>query len=485
MRDCGSAARYSSLTAAAFTEVVMRVRIQVIIESGDASPITTEIAQIERAELAADNLGLHLAEAKSILGRLQRSVVEAQVTEYIAAAGQCPTCHEPLRCKGHHEIVYRTVFGKLTLRSPRLYGCGHGAAGPGSFSPLAEKLRERTSPELQYLEAKFAALMSYGLTLKVLEEILPLDQMLAAASIRRTLHRISERIETGRTQQPMMAASEAPRVSIPAPSAVKAIGIDGGYVHAHDRIAPPEGWFEVIVGKSLRDDGAGHCFAYVHRLEADPEQRMQRFVKDEGLRSDEPITFLSDGGDTVRQTQTGFGPRGEYVLDWFHIGMRFQNLTQLAKGLQEADDSPKCEAILKDIEGAKWHLWHGCAYRAIQRLESLTWDLDAMPDGQAKTKLAAKLEDCLTYIDNNQRFIVNYGERFRHGDPIASGFVESAVNQVVAKRFVKQQQMRWSDQNAHRLLQVRTAVLNHQLRRHFRNWYPGLAANDPSAQLAA
>ena len=105
------------------------------------------------------------------------------------------------------------------------------------------------------------------------------------------------------------------------------------------------------------------------------------------------------------------------------------------------------------------------AYQAIQRLESLSWDVDAMPDGEAKTKLAAKLEDCQTYIDNNQNFIVNYGGRFRHGDPIASGFVESAVNQVVAKRFVKQQQMRWSDQNAHRLLQVRTAELNRQLRR--------------------
>ena len=91
----------------------------------------------------------------------------------------------------------------------------------------------------------------------------------------------------------------------------------------------------------------------------------------------------------------------------------------------------------------------------------------------------------MTAEANNQSFIVNYGDRFRHGDPIASGFVESAVNQVVAKRFVKQQQMRWSDQNAHRLLQVRTAELNRQLRRHFEHWYPGIAAKDSSAQLAA
>jgi hypothetical protein len=121
----------------------------------------------------------------------------------------------------------------------------------------------------------------------------------------------------------------------------------------------------------------------------------------------------------------------------------------------------------------------------MQRLESLTYDVYAMPDGATKTKLAAKLGECQTYIENNQDFIVNYGDRFRHGEPIASGFVESAVNQVIAKRFVKKQQMRWSDCNAHRLLQVRTAVLNDELRKHFEAWYPGIAANDPCAKMAA
>nr|WP_318235326.1 hypothetical protein [Cupriavidus sp. CV2] len=35
---------------------------------------------------------------------------------------------------------------------------------------------------------------------------------------------------------------------------------------------------------------------------------------------------------------------------------------------------------------------------------------------------------------SKQRFIVNYGDLYRHGEPIAYGIVESAVNQVVSKR---------------------------------------------------
>jgi hypothetical protein len=34
--------------------------------------------------------------------------------------------------------------------------------------------------------------------------------------------------------------------------------------------------------------------------------------------------------------------------------------------------------------------------------------------------------------------------RDRHGEKIASGLVESAINQVVSKRMVKKQQMGWS-----------------------------------------
>jgi hypothetical protein len=77
-----------------------------------------------------------------------------------------------------------------------------------------------------------------------------------------------------------------------------------------------------------------------------------------------------------------------------------------------------------------------------------------------------------TYIEDNRRFIPNYGERFRQGERISTGFVESTVNQVVSKRMVKRQQMQWSPRGAHLLLQTRTRVLNGDLEETFRGWYP-------------
>lgn len=51
------------------------------------------------------------------------------------------------------------------------------------------------------------------------------------------------------------------------------------------------------------------------------------------------------------------------------------------------------------------------------------------------------VDEFRTYIENNAHLISNYGEWYRHGEAIATGFVESMVNQVVGKQFCKKQQM--------------------------------------------
>jgi len=92
--------------------------------------------------------------------------------------------------------------------------------------------------------------------------------------------------------------------------------------------------------------------------------------------------------------------------------------------------------------------------------------------GACAGKLRKALDELHTYIERNQAMIPNYGERWRSGEAISSAFVESAVNQVISKRMVKKQQMRWSKRGAHLLLQVRTKVLNEELRETFDRWYP-------------
>jgi hypothetical protein len=124
-------------------------------------------------------------------------MVEQQAIEVAPQAGRCPQCGRERACKGHHAIVFRTPFGKMKLTSPQLYRCRCEGAGPKSFSPLAERLPERTSPDLVYLETKFAALVSYGLSVKLLKEVLPIAEDLNTTAIQKQVRHTAERREAG------------------------------------------------------------------------------------------------------------------------------------------------------------------------------------------------------------------------------------------------------------------------------------------------
>lgn len=167
-------------------------------------------------------------------------------------------------------------------------------------------------------------------------------------------------------------------------------------------------------------------------------------------------------------------PESEHVLDWFHVTMRMTVLLQFAKGLVHSDPTAGKE-VSEELESTKWYLWHGNVGRALDCLETciMICDDDELHYSNRK-KFYRYLDEMDTYVTNNQRFIPNDGEKYRYGEAISTGFVESTINKVVAKRMVKKQQMQWTQQGAHYLLQTRTAVLNDELYECFERWYPEL-----------
>jgi hypothetical protein len=335
------------------------------------------------------------------------------------------------------------------------------------------------------LETKWASLVSFDLAAQMLEDVLPTDTHFRATSVRNHLQRVAKRAEAGLGREQVSFIDGCPQewAALPRPAAPLTVGIDGGYVRQWDN---KKTHFEVIVGNSIPEEGASKCFGLVQSYDDKPKRRVFEVLKGQGMQLNQQIVFLSDGGDTVRNLQLYLNPEAEHLLDWFHVTMRLTVLRQIAKGLPmtvgEGDE--KCELrepALKVLESIKWYLWHGNAYEALQHLETLEMDLD-VADEESKDSTTRKLlravEEFQTYIANNQAFIPNYGERYRQGDRISTGFVESTVNYVVAKRFTKRQQMQWSQKGAHLLLQMRTRVLNGELEKTFREWHPGFRMDE-------
>jgi hypothetical protein len=158
----------------------MKVSVQVIVHPDDAenSAVVREVFALDRDGLALDTLGLQLAEAKDLLVAVQDSLVEHQVNAAITKQAPCPRCGKPRRHKDTRAIVVRSLFGALRLPSPRWCHCSCQDQRSRTFQPLAELLGERTAPELAYLQARFAGLVSYGITAKLLGELLPLGRRL-------------------------------------------------------------------------------------------------------------------------------------------------------------------------------------------------------------------------------------------------------------------------------------------------------------------
>ena len=463
----------------------MKVTVQVVLHADDdTQTVVREAFTLTREALAPDTVGLQLQEAKDLLAAVQDTVVEHQVTTALSAQVACPDCGNPRRHKDSRRIVMRTLFGVLRLDSPRWWSCPCTPRSARTFSPLAAVLRERTTPELSYLQARFAGLVSYGLSADLLNEILPLGRALHATTVRRQVQATAQRLEDelGDERPGFITGCPADWAELPRPDLPLVVGLDGGYVHSCTQRTRRDGWFEVIAGKAMPADGRSSCFGYVQTYDSKPKRRLFEVLASQGMQPNQQVTFLTDGGEDIRDLPRYLNPQAEHLLDWFHLTMRITVLTQLAKGLRCPPE--RSANIAQELQRVKWFLWHGNVFRARQTVDDLTTDLTD-DVGVESGKLAKAVREFGGYLAANACAIPNYGERRLAGETISTSFVESAVNQVISKRMVKKQQMRWSPRGAHLLLQIRTRVLNDTLADDYRRWYPDFTHTTDQEHLAA
>jgi hypothetical protein len=67
----------------------------------------------------------------------------------------------------------------------------------------------------------------------------------------------------------------------------------------------------VIVGKSVTAESESKCFGLVNSYDAKPKRRVFEVLKSQEMQMNQQITFLSDGGDTVRELQLYLNPQKE------------------------------------------------------------------------------------------------------------------------------------------------------------------------------
>ncbi len=456
-------------------------RVKLVAERQPGVTTETELACIERdAQAGLAGLGLSLAEAKQLTAALQAEIVPAQVAALGACPRACLACGRRLASKGYSQVRFRSLFGDVPVRVRRLLACPcQGEAK--SVAVLDFGKGAAVAPELAYVTARYAALAPFGKVAALLSELLPVSGTQHASTVRSRTLRVGAAVVQANVaetaKEPTTAATGGPVV----------VGLDGGYVRNRHRAEGRR--FEVVAGKVIHTDGVQHRFAFTRTSPAVTAEAFRQALAAAGVDTDASTTVLCDGDAGLWRLQREVLPGATVVLDWWHAAVRFEHALQVARSLgRDAAAARLSGTAVRGLERAKWRLWHGRWLGCRRRLAALCrWtECRTVREVAGIDKLRQRTADLLGYLGRNEAALVHYDARRRRGEPIATSFVESAVDEIIAWRMAKAQQMRWSRATVQPFLDVRIAVLNDTLEGAFRRRHPGFRpANDDQRPITA
>lgn len=417
--------------------------------------------------LADGKLGCSIEDGKAIMKEVQKIIIERQLDLWVRYCRVCPTCDGLLPIKDYNQRKILTVFGEIPVRFPRLMVCQKcNPACCFSFSPAADICKDRATPELLELSAKLGAKFSYREASGVLATFLPDQSAKSFTTLRNRTLAIGRRIAAAERQQrwfedlayPDRSQLEFELTGDPASEFV--FNVDTAHIPLIKRYGGRT--FEAVVGhcgRGGRGDPPGPIFAFEGTHPRELKAMAALALKRQGYADQGEITVISDGAECLKRLASMLPQPVTHILDWFHISMKVQPIAQLAS------TAPKhLSSFESRVERMRWRLWNGQASRALSLISKVRRDLsrDTVPSIWAH-RADKLLETLQVYIRRNKGSVVNYAERYRDGKRVSTAPAEASVNRLVAKRFVKKQQMRWSRTGAHYLLKVRGSVLNGDL----------------------
>ena len=430
--------------------------------------------------LKSGEIGLSIDDGKRIMMMLQELVVKQEVASYALARRVCPECERLRPVKDYTTRKIRTVFGTIEVKNPRWMLCPRCLPHICmAFTVLNEICPDQATPELMELTARLGSMLPYRKAAEILAEFLPIKPTEGHVTARKRTLTVGARLEEQslrreRNNPPITCERKQLELSLPNdPLREFVVSIDTAHVRSSDPAAARN--FEIVVagcGRGGRGSPPGHYFATADTSQREMRARTLQALQSEGFSGRGEITVLSDGAEIMKRLPRALPKPTTHVIDWFHLAMKIQPMQQIADHIVRSRPtlSGMLAVIDEEIERLKWKLWHGQVDRAISALDRIVGDMDHL--GQDGDLSAARInslgQQLLTYIRLNRTAIVDYGARYRSGRRIATSLAESAVNSLVAKRMVKNQQMRWSQNGAHLMLQVKVAMINGNLRNRLR-----------------
>jgi len=397
--------------------------------------------------------GMNKHEQLQLLEQAQQTLLEQQTYSMNCCPYQhCPECSNKIWRNGLTASLFHGFYSEHQLKLSK-WICSSPLC-TWSFNPsISSYFGGNISPELVKAQAQLGADMPFrkgANSLKLLTgETRKIHNHMR---VRQSTRYMAERLEKYLDCSPVTTQNSVQQ-QLGAKEII--VNVDGTHVHDADHKGHN---FEAMVAKIyrpehiIRQDKHHHiitekqCIGSAKKdKQAVMKKNLLTAAKKAGLNQGTIVTGLADGAKNCWNIIKALSTHCLIllcILDWFHIGKHFKNVE---------NQLPQKEKKLLDV--AKKSLWRGHTSACLLWLEKIKSRL-------TQPNHLKKINALITYITNNQAYIVDYEKRKEQGQLFTSHVAESTVEHYAGSRLKKQQKMQWTRDGAHGILQLRGAMIS-------------------------
>lgn len=410
---------------------------------------TIKIYDIKKPESILD-LGLRHEEQISLLSKVQSVLLAEQSVLIDTGVKECPKCGSKLSKYGFMESRFHAVFSDHKLRMQK-HLCKNPDCNWQSTPTTSTVFGTDTHPDLAKLQCSQGALHSYREAQNNLEKLnCQRRSVNNHVQIQHITNQVGERI--AQKNQTLPSPEELPDAA-----RKLIVQVDGGHIPTKDTekrsfealaaIVYRPSSIEVVDEHHRQISNKSCAISALDDQQATIKTYLHHAALKQGLSPKTHVTALADGANNCWSAISILEPDCqtlELILDWFHIGMKFETLKN-ALG----------ESLAYSVESAKWSLWQGKADETLQKLSLLR-------DNITDTKKRSKLKGLQDYLKNNHQYLVNYSEREQANKVFTSQVAESHIDSMINTRHKRKQKMQWTRQGAHNVLQIRAMMASNE-----------------------
>jgi len=396
-----------------------------------------------------DDLGYDHQEQISILQEIQDAFLFKQ--SRLMAPENCFKCGSRVIKGGYSPADFHSVYTDHRLQIPRASCCNKNCSTGKITNSVYSLFGSNMHPDLVKKQTELASEQSF---VKAQEALVRENGRYRGINNQLTIKKTTDKI--GKILSDIH--KEMSDIGEQTSTDHLIVQVDGGYIKSHNKNSRA---FEALVSSiykaddhitggvsknGIRKSGTILNKIYSASTVKDRGKTIKAMTvaaaKKQGMSKKTRITGLSDGAsncwNTIK-TLDKYCSSVEYILDWHHIKMKFDQL------INQLEDPYAGEA-----ESLKWKIWHGKSQAAIDRLGQLYIEL-------LGTDYADKIHDLLKYLSNNINYLTHYQLRKDNKLPYTSSIIESTIETLVNTRHKKKHKAQWSREGAHNILQIRTS----------------------------